>query len=239
MGILIISALVLGLANSLHCVGMCGPIAFSLGLSQEKNVAFYTKNLLYQLGRVTTYTSLGVLVGLVGKGISLAGFHGKISIAMGFLMIIYALLPKKTIAKVESFGNTSRFLMQVKSKLGEFIKKRSYFSLYITGILNGLLPCGAVYVALIAAIAAGSVAKSAMFMALFGLGTIPLMFLAVFLGASLNLPLRNKLNKILPYLIILVGILFIIRGLELGIPFLSPPASALDVSGNPHSCHCH
>lgn len=83
MGVLIISALVLGLANSLHCVGMCGPIAFSLGLSQEKNVAFYTKNLLYQLGRVTTYTSLGVLVGLVGKGISLAGFHGKISIAMG------------------------------------------------------------------------------------------------------------------------------------------------------------
>lgn len=239
MGVLIISALILGLANSLHCIGMCGPIAFSLGLAQEKNVAFYLKNFLYQLGRVTTYTSLGVLVGFVGKGISLAGFHGKISIIMGFLIIIYAFLPKKIIAKFEGFGNTSKFLVQIKSNLGKFIKKRSYISLYITGILNGLLPCGAVYVALIAAISAGSVAISAIFMALFGIGTIPLMFVAVFLGASLNFPLRNKINKILPYLIILVGILFITRGLELGIPFLSPPASSLDINGNPHSCHCH
>uniref|UniRef100_UPI0039A782C3 sulfite exporter TauE/SafE family protein n=1 Tax=Ornithobacterium rhinotracheale TaxID=28251 RepID=UPI0039A782C3 len=239
MGVLIISALILGLGNSLHCVGMCGPIAFSLGLSQEKNAAFYTKNLLYHLGRITTYSLLGILVGFIGKGISLAGFHGKISIVMGILMIIYALLPKKTITKIEGLGGSSRFLIQLKSALGEFIQKKSYLSLYTTGILNGLLPCGAVYIALIAAIATQSIAKSAMFMAFFGLGTVPLMFLAVFLGASLNLPLRNKLSKILPYLIILVGILFIIRGLELGIPFLSPPASALDINENPTPFHCH
>ena len=235
---LILSALALGLANSLHCVGMCGPIAFSLGISQEKNIHFYIKNLTYQLGRVTTYTILGLLVGIIGQGLNFGGFQKYISIIAGSLMIIYALLPKKTIAKIESAGGSSKALIRLKSSLGKFIRKRNYFSLYITGILNGLLPCGAVYVALTAAIATGFFAKSALFMFLFGIGTIPLMFLVVFFGTTVNMKIRNKINRIIPYITILIGLIFILRGLELGIPFLSPSPEALQLNSS-GGCHCH
>ena len=235
---LILSALFLGLANSLHCVGMCGPIAFSLGLSQEKNIYFYLKNLIYQLGRVTTYTTLGLLIGFIGQGLNFGGVQKYVSIIAGVMMIIYTLLPKRTIAKVERTSGGSKLLIRLKSSLGKFIKKRNYSSLYVTGILNGLLPCGAVYVALTAALATGCFLKSTFFMFLFGLGTIPLMFLIVLFGTTINVRVRNKINKIIPYITILIGVIFILRGLELGIPFLSPPPEALQLNSS-GSCHCH
>lgn len=232
---LAVSALALGLGTSLHCLGMCGPIAFSLGLGAENRLNFTFKNLTYQMGRVTTYGTLGAILGLIGHGISFAGFQKYLSIIVGVIMIAMVFLPKNLAVNP---GNKfiGRLLMQLKSRLGSFIRRKDYSSLYITGILNGLLPCGMVYIALAAALGVGNVTGSALFMILFGLGTIPLMFLAVLFGSVVSLNLRNRIVKLIPVITVIVGVLFILRGLELGIPFLSPPAESLNVEAK--SC-CH
>lgn len=107
--------------------------------------------------------------------------------------------------------------------------------MFFTGLLNGLLPCGAVYAALTASVAMGSVVGGAIFMFFFGLGTIPLMFAAVIMGNVITLKTRQKVLKLLPFLMIILGILFILRGLDLGIPFISPTSESLQL-GNEEIC---
>lgn len=232
----VIAALGLGVGTGFHCLGMCGPIAFSLGLSADNKIKFAFKNITYQLGRVTTYGILGAIIGLVGQGVSFAGFQKYLSIAVGAIMIIMVLLPKN----LTTPKNTNRFMgkliIKLKTSLGKFIRRRDFGSLYITGLLNGLLPCGMVYIAMAAALAVGSVGGSSLFMMLFGLGTVPFMFAAVLFGSVVSVGMRNKLLKFVPIVTIFIGLLFILRGLELGIPYLSPPPEALDI--NAKSC-CH
>ncbi|MDO5656175.1 MAG: sulfite exporter TauE/SafE family protein [Flavobacteriaceae bacterium] len=232
---LIIAALGLGLGTSLHCLGMCGPIAFSLGLGSEDKFNFTLKNLTYQFGRVSTYAFLGTILGIVGQGISFAGFQKYLSIIVGIVMIMMVFMPKNL-----STGNPNKYigrlLIKLKSTLGAFIRRKNYSSLYITGILNGFLPCGMVYIALAAALGVGSIYGSAIFMALFGLGTIPLMFMAVFFGSVISVQIRNQILKFIPVITIIIGLLFILRGLELGIPYLSPPAEVLNIDA-PACCH--
>lgn len=232
---LAVAALGLGLGTSLHCLGMCGPIAFSLGLGAENRINFTLKNITYQLGRVTTYATLGAILGFIGQGLSFAGFQKYLSIIVGVIMIIMAIMPKNlSVASSNKFFG--RLMIKLKSNLGNFIRRKDYSSLYITGILNGLLPCGMVYIALAAALGIGSVAGSALFMILFGLGTIPLMFLAVLFGSVVSVGIRNKILNFIPIITMIIGVLFILRGLELGIPYLSPPAEALSIEAE--AC-CH
>ena len=230
----LIIALMLGLASSLHCVGMCGPIAFSLGINPENKLDFTFRNLTYQLGRVTTYSVLGALLGVIGYGVSFAGLQNPLSIGVGILMILMALLPKNLGAENLGMKPFSRLMYQIKSGLGKFLRKKNYSSLYITGLLNGLLPCGAVYAALTGSMAMGGVWKGALFMVFFGLGTIPLMFASVLAGNIVSLQTRQKIVKFLPYLMILLGILFILRGLNLNIPYISPTVESLQPNGEGH-----
>ncbi|MDO5510497.1 MAG: sulfite exporter TauE/SafE family protein [Weeksellaceae bacterium] len=232
---LILTAITLGLGTSLHCIGMCGPIAFSLGLSAEKGWEASAKNLLYQLGRVTTYAFLGALVGLVGKGFSLAGFQNYLSIFMGILMVLLVLIPRFQMGQRFVDRYFGHLLIRVKSRLASYLRKRSYPALYITGILNGLLPCGPVYIALAAALATASFFQGIIFMILFGLGTIPLMYATVLFGNVVTASTRQRILRLMPIVTMLVGILFILRGLELGIPYISPPPDTLDIN-NPACC---
>ncbi len=230
----LIIALMLGLASSLHCVGMCGPIAFSLGINPENKLDFTFRNLTYQLGRVTTYSVLGALLGVIGYGVSFAGLQNPLSIGVGILMILMALLPKNLGAENLGMKPFSRLMYQIKSGLGKFLRKKNYSSLYITGLLNGLLPCGAVYAALTGSMAMGGVWKGALFMVFFGLGTIPLMFASVLAGNIVSLQTRQRILRFLPYLMVLLGILFILRGLNLNIPYVSPALESLEINGENH-----
>lgn len=232
---LAIAALGLGLASSLHCVGMCGPIAFSLGINTENKLDFTIRNLTYQFGRITTYTLLGALLGIIGYGISFAELQNPLSIAVGIMIILMAVLPKNLGADNFGVKPFSRLMYKIKSGLGKFLRKKNFSSLYITGLLNGLLPCGAVYAALTGSIAMGSIARGAIFMFCFGLGTIPLMFASVVIGNVVSLQTRQMILKFLPYLMILLGILFIFRGLNLDIPYISPTRESLEVNGEQHS----
>lgn len=229
----IIAALSLGFASGFHCLGMCGPIALSMGLNKKQQLNFQLQNLSYQLGRIITYTFLGALVGIVGEGFQLAGFQQYLSIFAGVLVIMMALfsLGGDFTSKI-TFINSA--LLKVKLALGKQLQKTQISARLLTGILNGFLPCGMVYMALTASLAAGGITQSALFMAFFGLGTFPFMFIAVAFGQLLNTAVRNTFLRIVPFFLLILGALFIARGLELGIPFISPKKEVLKVEKHMH-----
>lgn len=231
---LIFAALGLGFASGFHCLGMCGPIALSLGLSKKQQVNFHLQNLTYQFGRILTYSFLGAIVGIVGEGFQLAGFQKYISILAGILLITMALFSfgGDFTSKIPAISNA---LLKVKINLGKLLRKTDYSSRFLTGILNGFLPCGMVYMALTASLAAGGIWQSASFMVFFGLGTFPFMFAAVLFGNILNATVRNKILKIVPIFMLILGSLFILRGMELGIPYISPKKEALKVEKHVNS----
>lgn len=243
---LLLSALALGFASGFHCIGMCGPIALSLGLTKKQATNYYLQNLTYQLGRIVTYSFLGAILGIVGKGFAMAGFQQYLTIGVGVFLILMALFSfggKDFASKIPFF---SKFLLKVKMNLGKLLQKADYKSRFTTGILNGFLPCGMVYMALTASLASGGILQSATFMALFGLGTLPFMFAVVLLGNLMTTAFRLKILKFVPVMMILLGGLFILRGLELGIPYISPPHNALQIihndskshqEGNHETCH--
>ena len=228
---IVIIALSIGLTSSLHCVGMCGPIALSLGLESQNKLKFTLRNLTYQLGRVTTYTILGAILGLIGESLSFAGLQNYLSILIGVLMIIMVMTPKFYENGATQLRPINALMVKVKIALGKYLIKKDSSSLYVIGLLNGLLPCGMVYASLTAAIGLGSVYKSALFMFFFGLGTLPLMFATVLFGNFLSVKQRQTILKILPIITLILGVLFILRGLELDIPFISPSKEALQLNG--------
>ena len=235
------SAILLGLAGSLHCVGMCGPLALALPVGKTNTSRGVLRNLLYQSGRIVTYAVIGLLIGLLGTGFQLAGAQKGISIAAGALMVIMAFLPLHLSGP---FGKTRagrKWNHWIQETLGLIMKKKNSLSLFLFGLINGLLPCGLVYVALAGAIAIGNPIESAFFMLLFGSGTIPLMFFTVFAGGWINGKTRIRFQRIVPYVVALIGILMMLRGMGLGIPYISPASPALEVHqtsvGNTDACH--
>lgn len=236
---LIISALGLGFASGFHCIGMCGPIALSMGMTRKRATNFYLQNLNYQFGRIATYSFLGALLGILGEGFQMAGFQKYLTIAVGILLIVMAIFSFGGKDFASKIPFLSGFLLNIKINLGKLLQKADYKSRFTTGILNGFLPCGMVYMALTASLASGGMWQSAAFMALFGLGTLPFMFAVVVFGNLMTNALRIKILKIVPVLMIVLGGLFILRGLELGIPYLSPPQDSMKIIHNNSKKHHH
>ncbi|WP_430615551.1 sulfite exporter TauE/SafE family protein [Flavobacterium sp. JP2137] len=228
-----ISALVFGLLSSLHCIGMCGPIAVMLPVSRNNPTQKVIEMFTYHFGRITAYSLLGLLFGLFGKGLYLAGLQQQISIIVGVLMIVYALIPQQNLGKLNFLMPFYRLVSKLKSALGKQFKKKSKGSLYLIGFFNGFLPCGMVYVALFGAIATQNIGMGALYMAFFGLGTIPLMSAVIYVKDLFSSSFRAQVMKYYPVVIVLFGMVFIIRGLGLDIPFLSPDTLNLFVKANP------
>ena len=220
---ILISALVLGIMGSFHCAGMCGPIAIALPLHGNSVGGKIIGGSLYNLGRTTTYGIMGALFGLLGQGVAMIGFQQKISVIMGSLMIISVLFPALFRNQYSLDKSWLSFVGKLKSTIGKMFSIRSYSSLFFIGMLNGLLPCGLVYMAIAGAIGTGSVGMGTLYMILFGLGTIPMLLGISLAGNLLSLTVRKRINKLIPVMVVLVGIFFVLRGLSLGIPYLSPP----------------
>lgn len=230
------TALIFGLLSSFHCIGMCGPIAMMLPVDRSNPAKKVTQILSYHLGRISAYASIGFVFGLLGKGFFMAGMQQRLSIFIGVLMIVAIIIPEKTFAQYNFSKPVFRLISKVKQALGNQFKKKSYQSLFTIGLLNGFLPCGMVYVALFGAIAMQSISLGILYMVLFGLGTVPLMSTVVYINSFLTVPIRNKIQKAIPYVVVLIGVLFILRGLGLGIPYVSPATMSLFVQANPN-CH--
>lgn len=222
----LISALVLGLMGSFHCVGMCGPIALSLPLRGNTIFQKLIGGSLYNIGRTVTYGLMGAVFGLIGQGFQLMGFQRWISIIMGTLMILSILIP--TIFKRFKTGNNDFLTGKLRQAIAKLFAQKSYGGLFLIGLLNGLLPCGLVYMAIAGAIGAGSVVEGILFMVIFGLGTLPMLLFISLLGNVVSISFRNKISKVIPYLVVVIGLIFILRGLSLGIPYLSPPKAKLN-----------
>jgi sulfite exporter TauE/SafE len=216
------SALILGLLGSLHCAGMCGPIAIALPLSRESWFSRVSGGLLYNSGRTITYVLLGAIFGLAGMGLAVGGLQQVTSIVAGALMILSILIPGLGMVSSRFNKISDPFTRKIKSAFGTLFGKKSMGSLFTLGILNGFLPCGLVYIALAGALVMSHVYEGALYMLLFGLGTIPMMLAISLAGQMISLKLRKRLSRVVPYFIVLLGVLFILRGLNLGIPYVSP-----------------
>lgn len=230
------TALVLGLAGSFHCIGMCGPIAFVLPVDRSSKSRLFFQIFLYHFGRLISYSIIGLLFGFIGKGLYLAGFQQRLSILMGVIMIILVIVPVSIFNKFNFSKPLYRIIGKVKQKLGVYLNKKSNKSIFSIGFFNGFLPCGLVYMALIGSISAGSAFQGSLYMILFGIGTIPMMTGAVLLGNFVNLRIRAKIQKVIPVLVVIIGLMFILRGLGLGIPYISPSDAKLQISNNPADC---
>ena len=233
---MLVSAFILGLLGSFHCLGMCGPIAFMLPVDRSNTVKKITQIAIYHFGRLLAYSIIGLIFGLIGKSLYIFGFQQQLSIIIGVLMILVVLIPQQTFNKYNFSRPVYRLISKVKSALGSAMKKKSMDTFLTIGFLNGFLPCGLVYMALFAAIAGGNALNGILYMAVFGLGTIPLMTTAIYFSQFLKGKARQRIQKAIPVFVILIGALFILRGLGLGIPYLSP-APVYEMVSNGVDCH--
>jgi sulfite exporter TauE/SafE len=216
------TAFILGLAGSVHCAGMCGPLALALPPAAGGVAARVLNRSLYNLGRIITYGLLGILFGLIGKSLALAGVQRWFSIAIGVIILVGLVA-----GQLDSLTHyVAGPVNQLKAMLGVLLRQRSAGALFMFGLLNGLLPCGLVYVACAGATATGGIASAVEYMVAFGLGTTPMMLALSLAGSLIPAATRLKLQKLIPICVGLVALLLILRGLALGIPYLSPDCAA-------------
>lgn len=226
------SGFLIGLMGSLHCVGMCGPLAFAVPTVQGHRML---SAVFYNLGRILTYSLLGLIVGLLGLGIHLAGFQSYLSIATGVFILLLVVFP--AIEKLLFRWTRIDLGTHIRHLMSKHLKRNSYWSTGFIGVLNGLLPCGLIYAALAGAIETGFVETSALYMLLFGLGTSVLM-----IGTMLSKGMIQKINwfkprKIVPYLTLVLGLLFIVRGLLYMRPPEAPETAMIQVLQTITMCH--
>ena len=212
------AAFTVGLFGSLHCIGMCGPIAAALPYPSQKKSHLVGSVLLYNSGRVLTYGFLGIIFGILGASFSLAGFQQFIALFLGIIFFMAGVFSLNLESTLLKWKWTSRIFFFVKSRLSIFLQKKSFQSLFFIGLMNGMLPCGLVYIALAGAISSGTIGGGFIWMIAFGLGTIPLMIVAALSGSLVKVSLRNFFKKAYPVMLIVFAILFIIRGLNVDIP---------------------
>lgn len=235
---MLVSGFIVGLMGSVHCLGMCGPIAMILPVSKTNGRKRILQIILYHLGRLLSYSLLGLFFGLLGQSINLFSSQQYLSIGIGALMVISVFIPYRISSSLQKKGPIHLIIRWVSKKLGGLLKEGKQDRLLSLGFLNGLLPCGLVYVAIGSAITLADPLTAALYMALFGLGTVPMMTSAIYLSKWISAKTRTKLLKWIPVVIFLMGVLLILRGLGLGIKFVSPPVEVSQPKVSAiQSCH--
>lgn len=207
------TAFTLGLLGSLHCVGMCGPIVLALPGSKTQKIP--VDMLIYHLGRISTYFLLGAIIGLLGLGVVVMKLQAYFSILMGVFLLaaaIFWIFPIPQPRVVMPWAN------RVNQKFAQLMRRNTPGVYYQLGMLNGLLPCGLVYLAIAGAALSGGIFKGGVYMALFGLGTLPLLLLTGFAGQFININVRSRIRKLYPVVLTGIAILFLMRGFNLEIP---------------------
>lgn len=238
------TAISIGLLGSLHCIGMCGPIALALPLDRSSSFSILTGSGLYNLGRLFAYFLIGSFFGIIGSGFAFAGLQQKLSIIVGMFMIISALWVVFQLKKW-NFPIHSLWISKIKAAMAKLFqsgiksnsttsKSKANRNLFFIGVLNGFLPCGLVYMGLAGAVAMANPLEGGLFMVCFGLGTLPLMLSVAVYGNKIKKHFFPPVKRFVPIFLILIGGLFILRGMDLGIPYVSPK---IDVTSKIIKCH--
>ncbi|MEZ2441664.1 sulfite exporter TauE/SafE family protein [Chitinophaga sp. RCC_12] len=217
-----IASFILGFVGSFHCIGMCGPIALTLPVQHLNGSRKLGGILLYNAGRISAYAILGLLFGWLGKQLYLGGLQQWLSIITGSLLLGLVILKYAGIRLTKGRHLPDIFTSKIKSRLGSLLRQQRFHTLYAIGFLNGLLPCGLVYLGIAGAVASGDVLKGMLFMAAFGAGTLPAMVGVTWFSHLINMQVRNRMRSMIPVAISIMGVLLILRGLNLGIPYISP-----------------
>jgi hypothetical protein len=219
---LYLGGFLLGFLGSLHCVGMCGPIALALPWKSASQAHFVWKQIFYFLFKALAYMLLGFLSGLLGDTFRFFGFQQTVSIVLGSIMLILGISTLFQFSFIKKMTILDKVFAGLRTLFGKFLKSERPASFMAIGFLNGFLPCGFVYIGLASAVVTNSVLNAGVFMFFFGIGTIPALLTASLLPRFLRTKQQLSTRKLIPLFSILFAILFILRGLNLGIPFVSP-----------------
>lgn len=221
----ILSGLILGLLGSFHCIAMCGPIALAIPAEASSKWKFIKSRLLYNSGRIITYSLLGMIFGFLGNRISMFGMQRGLTISVGVMILLSVIITLTGNRSVLKNTFISKIIAGYKNQFSRLFKKDSRPVYLLFGIMNGFLPCGFVYIALSGAMITGDVLQGSVYMMLFGIGTVPVMLSVSLFGNYVNLNLRRKISKFNLALSVVLALLFIVRGMNLGIPYISPEQS--------------
>ncbi|MBK8552054.1 MAG: sulfite exporter TauE/SafE family protein [Ignavibacteria bacterium] len=216
------SGFVIGLLGSFHCSVMCGPIALSVPQNNNTGLSFISGRLVYNSGRIVSYSILGLIFGFFGDRLNIFGLQQSLTITIGVLILVSVILSKRRKKLLMNNNFISRIYIYYKIFFSKLFRIRNGSSFLMFGIMNGLLPCGFVYIALSGAMVSADVISGSVYMMLFGLGTVPMMLSVSVFGSRVSVNARSRINKLIPVLTVILGLLFILRGLNLGIPYISP-----------------
>lgn len=235
-------AISLGFLGSFHCVGMCGPIAMALPVHHLGWFKKILGILTYNLGRSLTYAAIGSLFGLLGQGFVMIGLQRYLSISLGIFILASVFIPQHVISKYKISNRIFQFFNQIKNNISSLFSRQKFSSLFFIGVLNGLLPCGLVYMSMAGAVASGNILNGALFMFFFGLGTLPLMLSVSWFSHLISLSFRSTVRKLVPYVMSVMAVMLILRGMNLGIPYLSPSYTISESTDATHTkvdfkCH--
>ena len=218
---MLLAAFIMVFVGSLHCAAMCGPLVLAMPVVGAGREQILLSRVIYNSGRITAYSVLGLVFGLLGKSIVFAGFQQWLSITAGATMLVFVFLGHK---QVSSSGWHAA--SWIKSTFRTFLHRRTYPAIFALGAANGLLPCGLVYLAGTASASSGDVTSACIYMLVFGLGTLPMMLAIGLSGPSMMKYLhRFRLQPLVPVAVSLIALSLILRGLALGIPYISPGVS--------------
>ena len=236
------SALILGLVSSLHCLGMCGPLVIGILSPESGKWRKVQVLLLYHSGRLLIYGLLGIISGLLINRLIFANIQQSISIVLGSLVLLWVIADRMNWLRNPGISFPGKIVHRLMAK---FLTVNGRIKYLLLGGVNGLLPCGMVYIAVAGAMAAPGAGESFAFMVLFGLGTLPLLTLVSGLGAWIKSGIRRYNRLIQPAFLLVFSVLLIVRGLNLGVPYLSPAAEKhhqtvqMDCCKGNHSTACN
>ena len=226
------TAFLLGFVGSAHCAGMCGPLVLALPHWGRGQGSFLAGRLLYNFGRIVTYALMGAVFGLLGQGVAFAGLQRWVSLVLGTIILVGVIVSPRFANRIPVTNGVS----WLKATLGNLLQRRAMPAMFGIGLMNGLLPCGLVYVACAAATSTGDFLSGMRYMVAFGLGTLPMLLAISLLGTKLQFALRFKVQRLIPASLLIVGLLLLLRGMALGIPYVSPKLPAQPTT-SAVSCH--
>jgi hypothetical protein len=228
----LLAGLALGVASSAHCAAMCGPLVLTLGqrLAAPSRSAQLRYALLHHLGRVFTYAALALPAGLLGQTLWLRGMGRTLAVTAGAALLLAALGSLRVRGFSRIAAVVSSAVARLSSPIVRAASRQPLIGPLLTGVMNGLLPCGLVYAALAAAAGLGSLRGALLLMAGFGAGTAPVLVAIACGAAAVPAALRVRLRPLGPIVLAVTALILISRGV--GEPHHLAPASG-------HSVHLH
>lgn len=221
-----LTALIMGVAGSLHCAGMCSPLAMAI---TSTNKTALTNRILYNLGRILTYGILGAAVAGVGFVLPISGFQNILSLVLGTGLILVAVIGYKGTRIPFVTNGLSQFSSGLKKIFSGIIRHKTPAAFLLLGAINGLLPCGLTFLALSVCLTLAAPIDGFMYMLLFGAGTLPVMLGLVSAAGFVTRKLRWNIQTITTGMMVISGVLLIVRVFLIHLPEGHQHSSVLEI----------